>query len=143
MKKINNKIKVAVLLGLGVISLTSCGLTRNSTSLNPTNPDKIIENIIIEEHLRREEFTAAFYEFFRRGFTAEYKVVHSLYTFNVQIRFVIYYKFAKGIFILVVLIKAHSGIAGFFANIAYINFVATPACKQIGICVYKRFVTAL
>ena len=46
MKKINNKIKVAVLLGLGVISLTSCGLTRNSTSLNPTNPDKIIENII-------------------------------------------------------------------------------------------------
>lgn len=46
MKKINNKIKVAVLLGLGAISLTSCGLTRNSTSLNPTNPDKIIENII-------------------------------------------------------------------------------------------------
>lgn len=46
MKKINNKIKVLVLLGLGVISLTSCGLTRNSTSLNPTNPDKIIENII-------------------------------------------------------------------------------------------------
>lgn len=46
MKKINNKIKVLVLLGLGAISLTSCGLTRNSTSLNPTNPDKIIENII-------------------------------------------------------------------------------------------------
>ena len=46
MKKINNKIKVAVLLGLGAISLTSCGLTRNSTSLNPTNPDKIIENVI-------------------------------------------------------------------------------------------------
>ena len=46
MKKINNKIKVAVLLGLGAISLTSCGLTRNSTSLNPTNPDKIIETII-------------------------------------------------------------------------------------------------
>ena len=46
MKKINNKIKVLVLLGLGAISLTSCGLTKNSTSLNPTNPDKIIENII-------------------------------------------------------------------------------------------------
>lgn len=46
MKKINNKIKILVLLGLGAISLTSCGLTRNSTSLNPTNPDKIIENII-------------------------------------------------------------------------------------------------
>ncbi len=43
MKIINRKLKISLLLCLGLISLASC--SSNSNSLNPINPDKVIENI--------------------------------------------------------------------------------------------------